>query len=97
MFSTNLVVPLGQYEQTGETRVFADKGESGGAVLRHFCGACGSPILSIAEIVPGMALVKAGTLDDISGLTPALEVWAQHAAAWVAPITGAQRIAKGGT
>ena len=97
MFSTNLVVPESQYEQTGETKVFADKGDSGQAVLRCFCAACGSPILSKAGIMPGMVLIKAGTLDDFSGLTPAIEVYADHAAAWVAPVAGAQRFAQGST
>jgi hypothetical protein len=95
MFSTNLVASEGQYQQSGETSVFPDRGDSGGAVLRHFCGACGSPILSRAETVPGMVLLKVGTLDDISGLTPTLEVWADHAAAWVAPIAGARRVGQG--
>lgn len=95
VFSTNLVVPEAQYEQTGETKVYADRGDSGQAVLRHFCGDCGSPILSKAGIMPGMALVKAGTLDDMSGITPAVEVYTDHAAAWVAPVTGAQRFAQG--
>ena len=97
MFSTNLVVPESAFELTGETKVYADKGDSGQAVLRVFCGACGSPILSRAGIMPGMALVKAGTLDDFSGLTPAIEVYADHAAAWVAPIAGARRFAQGST
>ena len=97
MFSTNLVVPESQYAQTGETKVYEDKGDSGQAVLRCFCAACGSPILSKAGIMPGMVLIKAGTLDDFSGLTPAIEVYADHAAAWVAPVAGAQRFAQGST
>jgi hypothetical protein len=97
MFSTNLVVPESQYEQTGETKVYADAGDSGQAVLRCFCAACGSPILSKAGIMPGMVLVKAGTLDDFSGLTPAIEVYADHAATWVAPVAGARRFAQGST
>ena len=94
VFSTNLVVPESAYVQTGETKVYDDSGDSGGAVYRHFCGKCGSPIRSMVAVMPGMALVKAGTLDDMSGLTPAIEVYTDHAAAWVAPIAGAQRFAQ---
>ncbi len=94
VFSTNLVLPESQYEQTGETRVYVDRGDSGRAVERHFCGACGSPILSRAGIMPGLVLLKAGTLDDMAGLTPAIEVYTDHAAAWVSPIAGAQRFAQ---
>lgn len=95
MFSTNLVVPEALYEQTGETRVYEDRGDSGQPVLRCFCAACGSPILSRVAVMPGMVFIKAGTLDDFSGLTPAIEVYADHAAAWVAPVAGAQRFAQG--
>jgi hypothetical protein len=91
VFSTNLVVPEAGYEQAGDTKVYSDSGDSGQPVMRHFCGACGSPILSKVGIMPGMVLVKAGTLDDLSGLKPVVEVYTNHAAAWVAPIEGAQR------
>ena len=95
VFSTNLAIPDAAYVQTGETKVFTDTGDSGKAVWRHFCGACGSPILSKVEAMPGLSLVKAGTLDDMSGLKPGIEVYTDHAAEWVAPIAGAQRFAQG--
>lgn len=95
VFSTNLAIPDAAYVQTGETKVFTDTGDSGKAVWRHFCGNCGSPILSKVEAMPGLSLIKAGTLDDMSGLTPGIEVYTDHAAAWVAPIAGAQRFAQG--
>lgn len=94
VFSTNVAVPEAAYAQTGETKVFEDKGDSGQAVWRHFCPNCGSPILSKVAAMPGMVLVKAGTLDDMSGLKPAIEVYTDHAAEWVAPIPGAQRFAQ---
>jgi hypothetical protein len=91
VFSTNLGVPEAAYVQTGETKVYTDTGDSGGAVWRHFCPNCGSPILSKVEAMPGMVLVKAGTLDDLSGLKPGIEVYTDHAAEWVSPIAGAAR------
>ena len=91
VFSTNLAIPDAAYVQTGETKVFTEGGDSGKAVWRHFCGNCGSPILSKVEAMPGLSLVKAGTLDDMSGLTPGIEVYTDHAAEWVVPIAGAQR------
>lgn len=94
VFSTNVGVPEAAYVQTGETKVFTDKGDSGKAVWRHFCPNCGSPIISKVEAMPGLVLVKAGTLDDMSGLTPGVEVYTDHAAEWVSPIAGAQRFAQ---
>jgi hypothetical protein len=95
VFSTNLVVQDADYRQTGETKVFRDRGDSGQPVDRHFCAACGSPIVSKVAVMPGLTMVKAGTLDDLSGLAPAVEVYTDHAAAWVSPIPGAQRFAQG--
>jgi hypothetical protein len=90
-FSVNVVVPEANFVQTGETKVFVDSGDSGLPVNRHFCGHCGSPIASQVGTIPGMVMVKAGTLDDMSGITPAIEVYADHAADWAAPIAGARR------
>ena len=94
VFSTNLMIAESAFVQTGETKVYADKGDSGQAVWRHFCGTCGSPIISKIAVMPGVVAVKAGTLDDMSGLTPAIEVYGDHAAAWVAPIAGVKRFAQ---
>lgn len=91
VFSTNLVVPESDYVQQGKTNVYQDRGDSGQPVYRHFCGNCGSPIISKVAVMPGMVFVKAGTLDDYSGLKPAIEVYTDHAAKWLAPVAGAQR------
>ena len=95
VFSTNHGVPETAYEQSGQTKVFTDSGDSGQPVFRHFCGECGSPILSTVAAMPGVVLVKAGTLDDIAAAVPTLEVYTDHAAAWVAPIAGARRFGQG--
>jgi hypothetical protein len=91
MFSTNIVVPEADYVQHGETKVYQDTGDSGQPVYRHFCGRCGSPIVSRVAAMPGAVMLKAGTLDDLHGLKPAVEVYTDHAAEWVAPVAGAQR------
>ena len=95
VFSFNVGVPEAAYEQHGETKVFTDRGDSGQPVLRHFCPDCGSPILSRIAAMPGFVLIKAGTLDDLSGLAPNLEFYTDHSAKWVAPIAGAQRFHQG--
>ena len=91
VFSVNVVVPEAAYAQTGETKVFPDRGDSGKPVWRHFCANCGSPIISTIELMPGVVMVKAGTLDDLTGITPSLEVYTDHAADWMPAIPGARR------
>ncbi len=81
------------YQQSGETKVYVDTGDSGKHVHRHFCGDCGSPIVSLVEALPGMTIIKAGTLDDPSGLTPTQEVYCDSAWPAVPHFAGTQRIA----
>ena len=94
IFSFNVVVRESDYEQSGETMVYVDKGDSGQPVYRHFCGRCGSPILAMVAEAPGKIVVKAGTLDSMEGLQPQTEVYTDHAAKWLAPIAGAARFAQ---
>ncbi len=95
VFSANIALPDSAYRQTGEVRIFEDRGDSGQPVYRHFCPACGSPILAKLATTPGLTLVKAGTLDDMSGLMPVIEVYVDHAAGWVSPVRGTQRFGQG--
>jgi hypothetical protein len=90
-YSVNLGIPEAQFEQRGETQAYEDRGDSGKPVWRNFCPRCGSPIMSKVAAMPGLVFVKAGTLDDLSGLAPAVEVYTDHAAPFVAPIAGARR------
>lgn len=56
--------------------------DHGGETQRSFCSACGSPLFSISAMLPDLALIKAGTLDDASWLEPAVEVWTGSAQPW---------------
>lgn len=93
-FSTNLVVPETAYSQTGETTTFLDSGDSGHPVERRFCGRCGSPILSKIAAMPAFVMVKAGTLDEPLATAPGMELYTDHAFAWVPPVPGARRFAQ---
>ncbi|MGA0841158.1 MAG: GFA family protein [Pseudomonadales bacterium] len=76
------------------TELYTDRGDSGKAVWRHFCGRCGSPITSRVESMPGVVIVKAGTLDDFKDVKPAVEVYTDHAAQFLPPLAN-QRFAQG--
>jgi hypothetical protein len=79
------LVPAAGLEVTGEMKTYADHGDSGGTVYRKFCPNCGSPVISD---IPGMEaqgirVVKAGTLDDRSGLNPGMHYWTDSAQDWM--------------
>ena len=67
----------------GALKTFNDLGDSGQTVYRRFCPECGSPILSEADALPGVAIIKAGTLDDTSWLKPGMEIFCDSAQPWV--------------
>ncbi len=83
-FSVIVGVPRAALAVEGTTLAsFATTGDDhGGETRRHFCSACGSPVFSIAAVVPDLAFIKAGSLDDGSWLEPTVEVWTSSAQPW---------------
>jgi hypothetical protein len=59
--------------------------DTGEAVHRQFCSACGSTLLSIAEATPDMVWIKAGTLNDYSWLEPEMEIWTRSKHPYIHP------------
>ena len=82
-FSIVVAIPNTALSMHGTLKTFSDRGDSGKAVDRRFCPECGSPILSEAEALPGLAIIKAGTLDDASWVTPGMEIFCDSAQSWV--------------
>jgi len=93
-FSIVVAVPESAMSIEGTTKTFNDKGDSGQPVFRIFCPECGSPIISQAPVMPGLNIIKAGTLDDTSWLKPTMEIFCDSAQPWVALTGDRQRFAK---
>lgn len=82
-YSVNMVVKAADMTVEGELSAYADTAtESGKPVQRQFCGQCGSPIRSLAEAMPGLAVVKVGTLDAPEAFAPKVHVWTSSALPW---------------
>lgn len=82
-FEAVAVYPAAAVEVQGELRSYQDTGDSGKAVYRRFCPNCGSGILAEADALPDLKIVLAGTLDDPSSYTPAMEIYCSSAQPWV--------------
>jgi len=78
----NWIVPLDALVIEGELSTFNDQGDSGKPVVRQFCRRCGSPIRTLTELLPGLAVLKAGTLDETPPDEPVYALYAARAAAW---------------
>lgn len=82
-FSVNLIMKAKDVRVDGELAAYEDpESESGMPVRREFCGACGSPIRSIATAQPKIVAVKAGTLDEPGRFAPGLHIWTCSALPW---------------
>ncbi len=78
----------------GTLKTFEDQGESGRPVQRRFCPDCGSPLYSEIAGAPGMLLIKAGTLDDVSSVVPQIEFFCDSAQPWVKLEGARKRLAR---
>ena len=64
----------------GATKRYDDSAtQSGRTLSRHFCADCGSPIYSHRNPNPGFVVVRAGSLDDSSGMKIATNIWTASA------------------
>lgn len=83
-FSTLVAVPREALQIDGEIATYVTVGtDSQMEVKRLFCPNCGSPIVSLPDMTPELAFVKAGTLDDVNELMPEMDVWCDSALPWV--------------
>jgi hypothetical protein len=96
-FSVIVGVPRAALDVEGSTLAsYATTGEDHGEdTVRSFCSACGSPVFSIAAVMPELAFIKAGSLDDASWLEPAVEAWTSSAQPWAPHFEHAARLERG--
>ena len=96
-FSVFVGVPRDALTFEGSTLTsFATTGDDhGGETHRHFCSVCGSPMFSFAAVLPDLAFLKSGSLDDGSWLQPAVEAWTSSAQPWSPHFDGAIQMERG--
>ncbi len=83
-YSANICIPSEGFNISGDTlSTYVDQGDSGLDLRRFFFHACGSPIYTEAEAMPGLAIVKVGTLDDTSLFKPSANIFCQSKMAWL--------------
>ena len=83
-FGLVMVVPEGGFELTrGAVKTFDGVAASGKAKQGAFCPDCGCRIYHKNEARPGKISIRAGTLDDTSGLQPQAHIWTKSKQPWV--------------
>ena len=80
--TVNMMVPAASLEVTGATASHTAQADSGNHVTRRFCPVCGSHLFADSSGRPQFTVVRAGTLDDPSSVTPCANIWAASAPGW---------------
>lgn len=80
--AVHLVLPEESFTVTGEVRFYDHPADSGNIVARGFCPKCAAAIYSKNSGMPGMAFVRASSLDDLEIAKPQMIVYASRAPSW---------------
>lgn len=83
------------FHMTGEVSTFVRPGGSGKDVVRSFCTRCGTTLTGRPAIMPGIVMVRAGTLDDPGEVTPTRAIFVSRAVHWDQPPAGLPAFAEG--
>lgn len=75
-------VKRAQVAVLGKPVTYACKGDSGGDVVRHFCGRCGGRLYTTGQSVDDVVILQAGSLDDPGAVTPESVIYMKDAVKW---------------
>ncbi|HEX7694424.1 MAG TPA: GFA family protein [Sphingomonas sp.] len=87
-FSEQAVVPESAISATGPIVEFTIRNESGALSHQRACGTCHNRLWNTNSARPGLAVVRAGTLDHNRALEPRLHIWVKSKQPWVAIAEG---------
>lgn len=82
-------VPESAVKITGKLTEYKKAGGSGQPITRRFCPVCGSKISATADVMPGVMMISASSLDDPTKFVHQMSVYASRAPAWDQPPAGA--------
>jgi hypothetical protein len=68
---------------TGAVKTHSATGGSGKPVIRTFCPECGSSLFEEPTVRAGLAILFAGTFDDLGPVSPAREIFRDDGFPWV--------------
>jgi hypothetical protein len=80
--TANAIFATEAIEIEGEPSEYTSVAESGNSVRKRFCGKCGSHLFADNTGRLGFTVVRLGTLDDPSSITPQANIWVSSAPAW---------------
>lgn len=94
-FVLQAMVPASRLSTTGEVVEWAHPNAQGKLTTQRFCAVCKTRLYSVSEGRPGIALIRAGTLDNSAEILPAVHMWTKRKQSWVGLPTGAEAYDEG--
>lgn len=85
---TAVAVPEASLTTTGATVDFVKPADSGQGIRNTFRPICGTTLFTHPDGLPGLALLRGGTLDDPTQVAPQMNMYVASAPAWDAPSAG---------
>ena len=93
-FATVIAVPAAALTITGALHTYDAKGDTGSGTHLRFCPNCGSHITGNADVMAGVEMIRAGTLDDRSWVKPSMEIYCDSKNDWAVIGGGVQSAPK---
>lgn len=82
-FGMSLPVARSDFHVDGDLKSWERDTDLGSRTRCFFCSACGSRVYHASNRSPDRVTVKAGSLDDTSGLQPVAHIWVSRKQPWV--------------
>lgn len=67
----------------GEPKIYRKAGDNGNMRHQHFCGDCGSPLFTSAEVEDDNWGIRWGAINGRSALKPRAQIWTRSKAEWL--------------
>ncbi len=80
--TVNMMVAADALVVAGALAEHAMTAASGNEITRQFCPGCGTHLFAKSSARPQFRVVRAGTLDDPSSVSPTMNIWATSAPLW---------------
>lgn len=82
---TTVAAPEAGFSVTGQLSAYTKRSDDGNGLTKLFCTNCGSTLFTRPDKLPGLVVIRDGTLDDRSVVEPQLQMYVSRAPAWDRP------------
>jgi hypothetical protein len=93
-FETLIAFPAESVSVRGELKTYDNIGDSGKILHRRFCPNCGSGVIAEPDVMPGLIVVLAGTLDDPAAFKPTMDLYWSKVQPWICTSEARTRFAE---